>query len=667
MTNRLAGETSPYLLQHQDNPVDWWPWGPEALAEAKAQGKPILLSIGYAACHWCHVMAHESFEDPTIAEQVNRDFIAIKIDREERPDLDSIYQQALGLMGQHGGWPLTMFCTPAAEPFWGGTYFPPTPRWGRPSFPEVLGAVSRSWDLTQERVFENVATLKAGLARAAHSPGPGTLSLDLLDRSARAILRMVDTEHGGIGGAPKFPQPGLFDFLWRSARRTGDSAMKNAVLLTLDRICQGGIYDHLGGGFMRYSTDDIWLVPHFEKMLYDNAQLVSLLTLLWQETGDPLWRDRVAETIGWLLAEMLAEGDAFAATLDADSEGHEGRFYVWQAAEIDSLLDAETNRWFRQAYGITQHGNWEGTTILNRSGPQPEGAEDLLARARPILKAARDQRVWPGRDDKVLADWNGLMIAALAEAAFVFDQPGWLDAARRAFETVRTRMALPGDRLAHSLRLDRLSDVGLLDDLATMGLAALALYQTTGESPYLREAAAWAEAAQTHHWDQSDGGFFQTATDARDLMVRPKPVHDSAVPSANGLMAQLLAKLWLLTGETRWRDRADATIAAFSGLDIDHHPNITALLTAFDLLADSVQVVITEGAGAHALERAVAAIALPNRILLRTGGTDPLPDHHPAFGKLPIDGRAAAYVCRGSTCSAPITDPAALRAALASR
>jgi uncharacterized protein YyaL (SSP411 family) len=667
MTNRLAGETSPYLLQHRDNPVDWWPWGPEALAEAKAQGKPILLSVGYAACHWCHVMAHESFEDPTIAALVNQDFIAIKIDREERPDLDAIYQQALGLMGQHGGWPLTMFCTPDGAPFWGGTYFPPEPRWGRPSLPEVLGAVSRSWELTQDRVFENVAALKAGLARAALSPGPGALSLDLLDRSARAILRMVDPEHGGIAGAPKFPQPGLFDFLWRSARRTGDATMRDAVLLTLERICQGGIYDHLAGGFMRYSTDEVWLVPHFEKMLYDNAQLVSLLTLVWQESGEPLWRDRIGETIGWLLDEMLAEGDAFAATLDADSEGHEGRFYVWQTAEIDALLDAETNRWFRQAYGVTQHGNWEGTTILNRSGPQPEGAEDLLARARPLLKAARDRRVRPGRDDKVLADWNGLMIAALADAAFVFDQPGWLHAARRAFETIRSRMALPGDRLAHSLRLGRLSAVGLLDDLAAMGLAALALHQTTGEAPYLRQAMDWADAAQIHHWDRSGGGYFQTAEGADDLVVRPKPVHDSAVPSANGLMAQLLAKLWLLTGETRWHDRADATIAAFSGMPGNHHPNMTALLSAFDLLADPVQVVITDGDGAHALERAVASVSLPNRILLRAHGAEVLPDHHPAFGKHAIDGRAAAYVCRGTTCTAPITDPAGLRVALTSR
>jgi len=666
MTNRLAGETSPYLLQHRDNPVQWWPWGADALAEAKSTGKPILLSIGYAACHWCHVMAHESFEDPSIAGLMNDLFVNIKIDREERPDLDSIYQQALGMMGQHGGWPLTMFCTPDGEPFWGGTYFPPAERWGRPGFPDVLRAVARSWELTPDRVRENVASLKRGLDRNAQSPGPGKLSPDILDRSARQVLRMVDTRHGGISGAPKFPQPGLFDFLWRSALRTGDQAMRQAVTLTLNRICQGGIYDHLGGGFMRYSTDELWLVPHFEKMLYDNAQLVSLLTLVWQDSGEPLLRERVAETVDWLLREMLAEGGAFAATLDADSEGHEGRFYVWTAERIDALLDPETARWFRQAYDVSRRGNWEGSVILNRLGDQPEGAEELLAKGRAILWQERENRVRPGRDDKVLADWNGLMIAALAEAAFVFDRDEWRLAARRAYDCIRTRMALPDGRLAHSMRLGRVAGTGLADDLAMMALAALALFETGGEAALLDHAIGWADAAQIHHWDGGGGGFFQSAAGADDLVVRPKPVHDSAIPSANGILAQVLARLWLLTGEERWRQRAEATIDAFSGLPAESHPNMTALLAAFDLLADPVQVVIADGAGGQALERAVASVSLPNRILLRTDGS-PLPAHHPAAGKSPLDGRATAYVCRGSTCSAPITDPAALRTALLSR
>ena len=667
MTNRLAGETSPYLLQHQDNPVDWWPWGPEALAAAKAANKPILLSVGYAACHWCHVMAHESFEDAGIAAQMNELFINVKIDREERPDLDSLYQQALGMMGQQGGWPLTMFCTPDGEPFWGGTYFPPQSRWGRPGFPDVLKSVALSWELSRDRVQENVAALKRGLERNAQSPGPGALSLDALDRSARAILRMVDTEQGGLSGAPKFPQPGLFSFLWRSALRTGDVNLRQAVLLTLERICQGGIYDHLGGGFMRYSTDEIWLVPHFEKMLYDNAQLISLLTLAWQETGEPLFRDRVAETVDWLLREMLAEGDSFAATLDADSEGHEGKFYVWTSEEIDRVLSPETARWFRQAYDVTARGNWEGTTILNRSGRQPEGAEDLLARARDQLLAERSRRIRPGRDDKVLADWNGMMVAALAEAAFVFDRIDWLHAARRAYDTVRTRMALPDDRIAHSMRLGRVAEVGLLEDLAFMAQAALALYETTGEALYLSHAVAWAESAHTHHWDKQGGGFFQSSADAADLVVRPKPVHDAAVPSGNGIMAEVQARLWLLTGDTRWSDRAEATVAAFSGLSADHHPNMTTLLSAFDLLTDSVQVVIADGIGAHELERAVAGICLPNRILLRANGSAGIDTRHPAFGKEAIDGHAAAYVCRGTICSAPITEPAALRLALQPR
>lgn len=669
MPNRLSGETSPYLLQHKDNPVDWWPWGPEALAEAASSNRPILLSVGYAACHWCHVMAHESFEDAGIAALMNRLFVNVKVDREERPDLDAIHQQALAMLGQHGGWPLTMFLTPAGEPFWGGTYFPPTARYGRPGFADVLRAVADAWTARPDTIQDNVAALRQGLEQQAHAADVGQLPLGRLDEAARQMLRAVDTGHGGLRGAPKFPQPGLFDFLWRAYLRTGDQALHDAVTLTLDHMCHGGIYDALGGGFMRYSTDEAWLVPHFEKMLYDNAQLIDLLTIVWQDTKVPLYRQRVAETVEWVLREMTAEGGAFAATLDADSDGGEGRFYTWTSGEVDRLLDAEGARWFKQAYDVRPEGNWEGVSILNRNHqPQPAGVEDLLADARAVLWRERETRPRPGRDDKILADWNGMMIAAMANAGFVFAMPRWVDAARVAFETVRSAMAMPGDRLAHAMRFGRMRRIGLLDDLAHMARAALALYEATGDAALVDQARAWVAAADRHHWDPLAGGYFQAADDATDVVARLKPVHDSAVPSANGIMAQVLARLWLITGESAYRDRAEATVAAFGGLIDDQFPNLTSLLAAHEQLAHPVQVVVAgePGPDTEALLRAVAEAPLPTRVLERVDGIG-LPAGHPAHGKGPVGGRAAAYVCRAQACSPPVLEASRLRQELAAR
>lgn len=632
MSNRLAGETSPYLLQHRDNPVHWWPWGDEALAEARTSNRPLLLSIGYSACHWCHVMAHESFENPEIAALMNCLFVNVKIDREERPDLDAIYQQALAHMGQHGGWPLTMFCTPDGKPFWGGTYFPPTQRYGRPGFPEVLKAISDLWLKDGERVKSNVEALLEALTER---PGPEAPSLDLamLDRGAKAVLGAVDMENGGLSGAPKFPQPGLFDYLWRSARRSGDPALERAVTLTLDRICQGGITDHLGGGFMRYSTDDIWLAPHFEKMLYDNAQLVELLTLVWQKTAAPLFQTRIEECIGWVAREMMAEDGAFAAALDADSEGHEGKFYTWKADEIVAILGPDLARTFGQAYDVSVQGNWEGVNILNRSGPQPEGVEEKLAQARALLLAERGKRVRPGRDDKVLADWNGMMISALALASLTFDRPDWLDMAKRAFAVVVGKMSLPDDRLAHSLCQGQASQVGFLDDLAHMARAAVMLYQASGEAAYLDQAKAWVAAADRHHWDSRRGGYFQTAHDAADVIVRTRPVVDAAVPSGNGAMVQVLAMLAQLTDTPALADRALAVVAAFMDRFNENFANMSALLAGFDLAC--APVLATLPRGRRDLLDPLRRAALPNRII--------------RWHDEPV-----ATLCRNSVCSAPV-------------
>jgi len=628
------------LAQHKDNPVHWWPWGPEALAEAQATKRPLLLSIGYSACHWCHVMAHESFENAEIAGLMNRLFVNVKIDREERPDLDAIYQQALSHMGQHGGWPLTMFCTPDGKPFWGGTYFPPAARYGRPGFGEVLNAISDLWLKDGERVRANVQALMEALSDAPAGEG-ATLTLDMLDKGAKAVLQAVDMEQGGLGGAPKFPQPGLFDYLWRSAQRTRNADLHRAVTLTLDRICQGGITDHLGGGFMRYSTDDIWLAPHFEKMLYDNAQLIELLSHVWQDTKNPLFKTRVEECIDWVSREMLAEGGAFAAALDADSEGHEGKFYTWKAEEILAILGPDLGRVFGQAYDVSVQGNWEGVTILNRSGPQPEGVEDQLAQARALLLAERAKRVRPGRDDKVLADWNGMMIAALSRASWVFNRPDWLAMAVRAFDVVTTKMALPGQRLAHSLCQGKAGQTGFVDDLAHMARAGLMLYQASGRQAYLDQAITWTEAANTHHWDAKFGGYFQVAHDATDVVVRNRPSMDAAVPSGNGTMAQVLAMASQLTDKPAYADRAQAVVAAFMDRFNENFANMSALLTGFDLATDPVLATLPRDR--DDLLDVLRGASLPNLIIRWHDD-------------------AVATLCRNAVCSAPVNDAGAFAA-----
>src|SRR5215470_11632139 len=498
--NRLGDETSPYLLQHKDNPVHWQPWSEETLAAAKAADKPILLSIGYAACHWCHVMAHESFENPQTAERMNELFVNIKVDREERPDLDAIYQHALALMGEQGGWPLTMFLTPDGEPFWGGTYFPPEQRWGRPGFPQVLEALSGAYSGNRDKVAKNVVALREALQQLGRPERGGSIGREQLNHIAERLLREVDQLNGGIGRAPKFPQTAILELLWRAWKRTGQTPYREAVLKALDAMCQGGIYDHLGGGFARYSTDARWLVPHFEKMLYDNAELVDLMTLVWQETRSELYRERIAETIGWVAREMLTSDGGFASSLDADSEHEEGKFYVWSEAEIDAVLGDRATL-FNRFYDISPEGNWEGKTILNRSGSAEladEATERELAACRALLLVAREERVRPGWDDKVLGDWNGLMIAAMAVAGVVFERPAWIESARGAFDFIRTQMTMPDGRLLHSWRAGNARHPANVDNYANLSRAALALFEATGNERFLKQAREWVAILDRH-------------------------------------------------------------------------------------------------------------------------------------------------------------------------
>jgi hypothetical protein len=665
--NRLTDETSPYLLQHKDNPVHWQPWSPEVLAYAKEADKPILLSVGYAACHWCHVMAHESFEDPAIAVLMNEHFVNIKVDREERPDLDAIYQHALALLGEQGGWPLTMFLTPDGEPFWGGTYFPPTSRWGRPGFPDVLRALSNAYRQEREKVAGNVKALRDALQRLGAPQAGGGISIAITDQVADRLVREVDRAHGGIGHAPKFPQPGIFELLWRAWRRTGNEVYRDTVTLTLDNMCQGGIYDHLGGGFARYSVDAEWLVPHFEKMLYDNAQLVELLTLAWQDTRKPLYAERIEETVGWVAREMMVEGAAFASSLDADSEHEEGKFYVWSEHEIDRLLGGaggDRAALFKRVYDVTPAGNWEGHTILNRLQQMErldDASEAELAACRRILFEAREPRVHPGRDDKVLADWNGLMIAALANASLAFDRRDWREMAQRAFDFVSREMAETDGRLAHSWRAARRRNPATVDDYANLSRAALALHEATGSGAYLAQVERWLDILDRHYWDRAGGGgYFFTADDTEGLIARVKTAQDGPVPSGNGTMVGVLARLYHLTGDDRHRDRAETIVRTFSGELTRNFFPLGALLNGNELLQRAVQVVIRGTRGetdTDALLRAVHGVSLPNRVLSVVVDGETLPPNNPAAGKDRVGGRAAAYVCEGTTCSLPHTDP----------
>jgi hypothetical protein len=671
--NRLDAETSPYLLQHAHNPVHWWAWGEDALAEAQRTNRPILLSVGYAACHWCHVMAHESFESPEVAAVMNELFVNIKVDREERPDVDAIYMQALHLLGEQGGWPLTMFCTPAGEPFWGGTYFPYPARYGRPSFVDVLHGVAQAWRDKPQDIETNRAgllkALQAGAANRAVVPsGDGPLiPMTLLDQIAARLAQECDPEWGGFGKAPKFPSPYMFELIWRGwLRGRKDRKLFEAVTVTLDRMSQGGIYDHLAGGFARYATDAHWLIPHFEKMLYDNAQLIDLLTLVWQETKSPLYAARIAETCDWTLREMVAPSGGFAASYDADSEGVEGKFYVWDVAEIDSVLGSEDGAFFRGVYDVTPEGNWEHHNILHRNKSPTllsNADEQRLAALRAKLKAVRDKWVWPGWDDKVLADWNGLMIAALANAGTVFERDQWLGAAVRAWRFILDTMRDEDGRLFHSHRAGKRLHRGTLDDYANMARAGIALFEATGETRYLDETRALIAVLDRHFADPAGGGYFITADDAADLIVRGKHCHDNAVPAGNGTLVGVFARLWILTGDPAWHDKADRQVAAFAGeLESNFFPLMT-LLNGYETLQSAIELVIVGDRAApatEALRRAVYAKSLPNKVVRRLAPDAALPADHPAAGKGLVDGKPALYVCRNLSCEAPVTDPAAL-------
>jgi uncharacterized protein YyaL (SSP411 family) len=663
MPNRLAGETSPYLLQHAHNPVDWYPWGPEALARAKDENKPIFLSIGYAACHWCHVMERESFEDAATAADLNREFVAVKVDREERPDLDQVYMGAVQAMTGGGGWPMSVFLTPDGKPFYGGTYFPPEAAHGMPAFRQVLAGVVKAWHDERDEVLAAGGRMVASLIEHNQTVTSDDASTrELLDTATAAIEAGFDATNGGWGRAPKFPQPMTIEYLLRRAATTGDPRPLAVARRSLDAMAAGGIHDQLGGGFHRYATDAIWLVPHFEQMLYDNAQLARVYIHAFALTGDARYRDVASGTLDYLLHELRRDDGTFAASQDADTEGVEGATFVWTAAEIREVLGDDAPL-FTAVYDVTEPGNWEGRTILRRVLPIGDVAQEArLGAARERLLEVRRTRAQPARDDKALAAWNGLAIAALAEGGRLGDDR-YVDAAVMAAEALVAGLLRPDGRLGRSWKDGRATGEGVLEDYADLADGLLALYEATFDERWFVTARQLADTILDHFVDPA-GGFFDTADDHETLITRPKDVQDNAVPAGGSMATGILLKLAALTGESRYRAAAERAIATVIPYLARYPTGFANWLSAAHLAVEGIDELAIVGPPDDEATRALIAVATtgfrPNLVLAIS--PDPSAPAVPLLeGRDQIDGQPTAYVCRDFTCRLPATDPAALR------
>ena len=665
-TNRLANETSPYLLQHAHNPVDWWPWGPDALARAKLLDKPIFLSVGYAACHWCHVMERESFENEETARFLNDRFVPIKVDREERPDIDQIYMSAVQAMTGQGGWPMSVFLTPDGRPFYGGTYFPDEPRHGMPSFRQVLAGIDGAWREQRSDLEAAGAKLVDALVQQQRLPSTTPEpSGALLETAVAAIESQFDNVNGGWGRAPKFPQPMTIEFLLRRHVATGDQRPLASARRSLDRMADGGIHDQLGGGFHRYSTDEKWLVPHFEQMLYDNAQLARVYLHAFQLTGDPSYRDVATGTLDYMARELATEDGAFAASQDADTEGEEGATFTWTAVEIREALGDDAPL-FTATYGVTDDGNWEGSTILSRlTPPRNEATEARLARDREVLLERRSRRPQPARDDKALAAWNGLAIAAFAEASRLPGGERYREIAVRAAEAIVAGLRSEAGRLKRSWKDGRATGEGVLEDYSHLAEGLLALYEATFDERWFRAARELADVILAHFADPA-GGFFDTADDHERLVTRPKDVQDNAVPAGGSMAALVLLRLAALTGEGSYRTAAERAIAQVTGFVGNYPTGFGNWLTAIDFALAPVAEIAIVGDPAHAQVRRllepVFAGYRPNQVV---AVGDPETSVVPLLGsRFAIRGKPTAYVCRDFACRQPVTEPEALAAML---
>ena len=682
MANRLAGERSPYLLQHKDNPVDWYPWGPEALGRARAEDKPVFLSIGYSTCHWCHVMEHESFENPAVAEALNRSFVSIKVDREERPDVDDIYMAAVQTMTGSGGWPLSLFLTPEGKPFYGGTYYPPDDRWGRPGFLSLLAAISRAWTERRDELESSAKDLLAHLEASARGPTAGKApGIEALDGAVADCSRTFDRVHGGFGSAPKFPPSMKLELLLRRFSKTKDAAIRDMVDLTLTRMAEGGMYDQIGGGFHRYSVDERWLVPHFEKMLYDNALLAKVYVFASRELANPAHERIARETLDFLLREMTPPEGGFFAAQDADSEGEEGTFYVWTPTELTAVLGPEAGAIAAARFGVTPAGNFEGgRTVLSvvrsiadlaADFARPESEiERTLADAREKLREARSRRVPPGTDDKLLTDWTALAISAFALAGRILREPRYEKAARAAADRILSRCR-PADDPAALLHRERAGEAairGFASDYANLVEALLDLYETTFEARYFREAVEL-QRVLDERFSDPEGGYLLAAEEHDGLVLRPREMMDGATPSSNSVSAMNLLRFHAFTGERKYRERADAIFSRLSVYATRAPSAVSRLLSALDFATAASREVVLAGeigrSGFVALRKAAFEGALWNRVIAHADearsleGLSPLVD-----GRASDGGAARAWVCEDFACRMPVTEPSELAAAL---
>ena len=662
MPNRLAQETSPYLLQHRDNPVDWYPWGPEALERSREEDRPILLSVGYSACHWCHVMERESFEDAGTAAYMNEHFVCIKVDREERPDVDAIYMEAVQAMTGHGGWPMTVFLDPDGVPFYGGTYFPPDESRGMPSFRMVMEAVVHAFETQREEIRLRAPQTRARLGALGEvEPRPDLPGPTDLEAAVQRLLGAADRRNGGFGGAPKFPPASSLELLL--ARNEVQH-----VQLSLDKMLAGGIYDQLGGGFARYSVDATWLVPHFEKMLYDNALLARIYLHGWQALGHDHYRRACEETLDWMLREMRGPEGGFYSALDADSEGEEGKFYVWTPAQIQEALAADPNCIefppsqvgnLMRFYGVSAAGNFEGSNVLHRAqgagAPEPEGLDE----ARQALLAARAQRVRPGLDDKRLTSWNALAIAALADAGAAFGREDYLDAARTCAAFLVEQMRDDAGNLLRTYKDGRAHLNAYLEDHAFLVEALLTLYEATFETRWFTEAQALADVMIERFADPERGGFYSTSSDHEELIARRKEVGDHPIPSGNSAAALGMLRLAALTGDRRYAETAEGVFALFGKPAVEHPESFAHLLRALDLFLSPSREVALVGEDVDELAAVVREKPRPHLVL--AGGPEGNDQPPLLAGRTTVEGKPAAYVCQNFTCRLPVTDPTELR------
>ena len=682
-TNRLIHETSPYLLQHAHNPVDWYAWGEEAFMKAKAENKPVLLSIGYSACHWCHVMEHESFENEAIARVMNENFVSIKVDREERPDLDQIYMNAVQMMTGHGGWPMTVFLTPEAVPFYGGTYFPPEDRHNMPGFPRVLLSVADAYREKPDEVTRNAVALLTELRRAQATPKPaGELSVSFLDAAYNAAIRNYDSVNGGFGGAPKFPPAMTLEFLMRVFYRTGEPEALRIVEDTSEKMARGGIYDQLGGGFHRYSTDSKWLVPHFEKMLYDNALLSRQYLHLYQINHEPWVREIAEGTLDYVVREMTDEEGGFYSTQDADSEGHEGKFFVWTKEEIVAALGDKDARLFSSYYNVSAAGNFEGKNILNVTASTEEVAkagkvtvpqlEEVLARSVKALYTLREDRIKPDRDEKILTAWNGLMLASFAEAGAILNRDDYTEVARKNARFVLQNLSREG-LLLRTYKDGQAKLNGYLEDYAFFVDGLLALFETTGEFEWFDAALDLTRKMVAEFWDETDGGFFFTGSSHEELIVRSKDYYDNATPSGNSVAADVLLRLSVLTGDPDFSRRAVAIFRQTSAAMQRYPPAFGRALSALDFhLSTPKEIVIVGEPGdnsTQALKREVWKKFQPQKVVVQSSPADaerrqelPLLE-----GRRLVNGKATAFVCENYTCLQPVNEPETLAEQLAAK